>query len=105
MDGRRRALGAGGKLRIPLTDQARMAERRAREFERESVRIGAGADIVPVKDVQAELTVPPRTRRRKRGVLKSLRGGMRVGIEGSFPEADVTRPPADGDFLRVHRVA
>ena len=78
-----------------------MAECRAREFERERVRIRRGADVVPVEDELAQLSVPTSCRRREFPVSKTLRGRMRVSIESGLAVAGIAGPPTDFDLLRV----
>jgi hypothetical protein len=47
------SFGARRERLVPAADEAGVLERRAGEFEREAMRIVAGAHVVPVEDVQA----------------------------------------------------
>ena len=59
-DGRRRSVRARGKLRVPPADRAGVQERRSRELQAGRVRIGGGADVLPVEDVLAQGGIPLR---------------------------------------------
>jgi hypothetical protein len=69
------------------------------------MRITLGASVVPVEDVLAERRVPPRRRRRERRACELLGGRVGVGKESGLAVARVPRPSADGNLLRIPRIA
>src|SRR4051794_21289077 len=95
----------GGQCRIPVAGLAGVLEGAAREREGGAMRVLARGERVVLEQVLAEAVVPAGLRRIEAGAGEPGRRGMRVGVEGCARMACVARPPADGDLLRVHRVA
>jgi hypothetical protein len=59
-DRRRNTLCGGRQRRVPLAHLTGMAECRPGELQREGMRIGALADVLPIEHILAELPVPTR---------------------------------------------
>jgi putative spermidine/putrescine transport system ATP-binding protein len=103
--GRRCSVRAAGQRRVPPAYLAGVAERRSRELYGRRVGIRGGADVVPFQDVLAEGAIPARLRRGQGHAGEAIRRRMRVGVKRRLAVSGVSRPPADRDLLRVHRVA
>jgi hypothetical protein len=67
-------------------------ERRAGEFEGVAVRVGGGADVVPVEHVLPQPVVPAGGLRIEDGLAEAVGGGMRVGEERRVSVAAIARP-------------
>jgi len=104
-NGGRCSVGARGQGRVPPAHLAGVAEGRPRELESRRVRVRGSANIIPVEDVLAESGVPARRRRGQGHAGEAGRRRVRVGVERRLIVPGVSRPPADSDLLRVHRVA
>ena len=65
----------------------------------------AGGDVTLIKDELAEAGSHRAVAGSSVGVLQALRRRMGVGVERGPVVSRITRPPADGDLLGVHRVA
>jgi putative spermidine/putrescine transport system ATP-binding protein len=104
-DGRRCSVRARGQGGVPPAHLAGTAERRPRELQSRGVRIRGGADVVPVEDVLPEGGIPARLPRGQGHAGEAGRRRVGVGVERRLVVPGVSRPPADRDLLRVHRVA
>ena len=87
------SLRTGRERRIPAADHARMPDRGPAEIERGTVRIRAGASVVPVEHVFAQPGVPAGGRRCQRRGRKSRWRGIGVGEEGRPRVARMAGPP------------
>jgi len=101
---RRCSVRARGQRSVPPAHLAGMAERRPGELKCRRVGIPGGPNVVPVEDVLAKGGVPAGLPRRQSHAGEAARRRMRVGVERRLVVSRVSRPPADGDLLRVHRV-
>src|SRR5581483_6486200 len=102
-DRRRLALEAGREDRVPVARAEALAADRAGEGERRRVRIGCRRRGLHVEQVFAQRLVVAA----RRDVDGGWVGRRRIGVpEERRPRvAPVAGPPADGDRLRVARVA